>query len=1001
MSPEIAEPSVLIDQYQRDLFCNEIHKNFSVIAPAGVGKTTAIVARIVRFLDYAATYDPSLASSLVIVTYTQKAANEMYQRTRQKLLQSNASPKTLELADHAFFGTIHSFCFQLIKSYGFLLGLPSNLTIKTNTNTLWNEFCRHSEPLNAFLASPFVASLQKYLPLDKLLALARNLSPDITAEDPSSSSPPEVDTLPIYEFAKESKNKFLWEYMDQLEGWLKLQSGDHLAIDLPLDVKGGKAFSEIVNDGFFPLWNWLNQATLFVAKTIAQLYLDYRLIKQVVTYDDIIHLAHKLSQTPDAQVHLQEKTYRILLDEAQDTDPKQFEILLSAAATNERNQPQAGAFSMVGDPQQAIYSSRADLPTYLRVHQELIQHETAEELTFHVTMRCDKAIVAHVNQVFPSVLSEHRTHQVQFVTINARPWCGPGAVQKWSLIPPASDKLSDPEAMALEAEAIAERLAACQPSGLGVTHWHNVAFLAPRKSWLEPIAAALEAQGIPAQLHSTSHTNASNPAYIWATALLAVVCNPYDGFELAGVLREIFGISDHDITVFCKENTLQIATPTLLDSPLAQALSQLHRVFLSSRNSPLGQWLINTVDALNLRLKLTSLDQHDPQTALSMLDSLIAKAAYAETEAIDIFAFLKELRDSLTLSESNVTAKENHVQLFTCHKSKGLEWPVVIVPYLYKDIRFPYQSYPQIFDLPIDGYPQVAICSHPEKEVYSKELDNYRQAELERLLYVTATRASRSLIFIDDQEYFPKSKVSIASLLKFKFNQTNNALWQGLPEVHPTSAETLQPEVINKKPSSTRSQTVSMKSLSIAYRAASEFIKVTTPSSLKNEAQPDRTHRTQTLHTINLGATYGTWFHETMQRISWQNLDTIDKTALLKDCPNVPRGTMELDLLLNSPLSITLQSYITASEVPILCNFDSNLAIEGFIDLLAYNPSNNSWLVVDWKTDSLSLEALCTTYAPQIQAYIQTISKTKQTTVVKGLIYSTRTGNFIEISPEN
>ena len=41
---------LLVDQFQRDDFAENLCENFSVIAPAGVGKTTAITKRIANFI---------------------------------------------------------------------------------------------------------------------------------------------------------------------------------------------------------------------------------------------------------------------------------------------------------------------------------------------------------------------------------------------------------------------------------------------------------------------------------------------------------------------------------------------------------------------------------------------------------------------------------------------------------------------------------------------------------------------------------------------------------------------------------------------------------------------------------------------------------------------------------------------------------------------------------------------------------------------------------------
>ena len=40
--------------------------------------------------------------------------------------------------------------------------------------------------------------------------------------------------------------------------------------------------------------------------------------------------------------------------------------------------------------------------------------------------------------------------------------------------------------------------------------------------------------------------------YAWLTSLIWIAAHPEDSFEVTGVLREIFGISDHDLAVYTK-----------------------------------------------------------------------------------------------------------------------------------------------------------------------------------------------------------------------------------------------------------------------------------------------------------------------------------------------------------------------------------------------------------------------------------------------------------------
>ena len=115
------------DESVRARFASELDRNFSVVASAGSGKTTAITERILSIAR-----SPNAAEilpRLVVVTFTNRAADEMQQRTRQALLQENLRQEVQTAFNRAFFGTIHSFCMKLLTDFGHYLGLPAPLEL--------------------------------------------------------------------------------------------------------------------------------------------------------------------------------------------------------------------------------------------------------------------------------------------------------------------------------------------------------------------------------------------------------------------------------------------------------------------------------------------------------------------------------------------------------------------------------------------------------------------------------------------------------------------------------------------------------------------------------------------------------------------------------------------------------------------------------------------------------------------------------------------------------
>ena len=106
--------STPIDQPQRERFITELERNFSVVASAGSGKTRAITDRIIAIATSARALE--LLPALIVVTFTNRAADEMQQRARQRILEEGVSLEVLAAFNRAFFGTIHSAPSSLSKS---------------------------------------------------------------------------------------------------------------------------------------------------------------------------------------------------------------------------------------------------------------------------------------------------------------------------------------------------------------------------------------------------------------------------------------------------------------------------------------------------------------------------------------------------------------------------------------------------------------------------------------------------------------------------------------------------------------------------------------------------------------------------------------------------------------------------------------------------------------------------------------------------------------------
>ncbi len=107
--------------------------NVLVAAGAGTGKTSTLVERCIHCLEGS---QPASIDEILMVTFTEAAAAEVRQRIRTRLEeQSRKEPENsrwqeqLALFETAHIGTLHSFCFQLIRQHFYQLELDPQLAV--------------------------------------------------------------------------------------------------------------------------------------------------------------------------------------------------------------------------------------------------------------------------------------------------------------------------------------------------------------------------------------------------------------------------------------------------------------------------------------------------------------------------------------------------------------------------------------------------------------------------------------------------------------------------------------------------------------------------------------------------------------------------------------------------------------------------------------------------------------------------------------------------------
>jgi ATP-dependent helicase/nuclease subunit A len=1014
------------DESVRARFASELDRNFSVVASAGSGKTTGIIERILsiaRSLNAA-----EILPRLVVVTFTNRAADEMQQRTRQALLQENLGQEVQTAFNRAFFGTIHSFCMKLLTDFGHYLGLPAPLELVEDDDDMWQEFAQSQTRIGRSLGEKDRAMLLRFVQARDLMELARRARSAVL-QMPGLSPCPPLDFAEVYSQSDKAKgNDNIAVSQAELREWEKRFAGDWEYLRWPVCFTAANArFTQLWQEKFAPLRQWICAAATCVAAEVQRDYLNFRLDHGLVTYNDQIALAEELLQHPIAAPRIREESFRVILDEAQDTEPLQFSVLLEVTRPPEAKGlwlqdrhlgPRPGHFCMVGDFQQSIYWQRADLNYYRAVHEALIADKNGESLEFAVTFRLAQKQLDFVNETFREILN-NKDGQVRFVELQPRPNILPGKVIRVPLakeLLPQGKKLKDYQKARIETEYLARWIKDAGLKKLSADSWREVAILCPRKAWLQTTAAALRRVDLPVAIQSEHDVKGDSPAYAWLTALLTIMTDPLNAYEIVGVLRDIFGASDHDLAVFSEGQKARFRIDEIASATgrISSVLHTLAEIRQRAEGLALFDAVTLIIEKMQLRERLLLLPATEFGDLARELDALIVQAAEAEANGMILPEFAEQLRNDFTSSRAvRFSADDNAIQLITSYKAKGSEWQTVIVPFLARDLRPPSPRYPDFVKSPGDGELIIAFANQDKSKDLKDAIERAEQQQLERLLYVATTRARHTLVVVLDQEIFSSSEGKLLKTAQLRRLIRDKDFYSGEFDQNASTIDEVPESSQIVKYASQKNgseiEPLTNNELKRAAKRASEFVRKITPSALDPEVPTDvRTHsRLDTLATL-----YGRWWHKFFQRLDWKGGIDSAQRLFEKELPISPDAKAAVkdwnatrrNLFSDATIARFLASDETLfhAEFPFSWRRNDRSVLEGLIDSIMIDREAGRCLLLDWKTNDVSpseVEIFRETYRPQLAAYWKAVTEIAGLEVEAGL-FSTALGQLLLYSAE-
>jgi len=596
-----------------------------------------------------------------------------------------------------------------------------------------------------------------------------------------------LEFAPQYEFARRRRREQPAVLADLLDKWnkktkvtLKWWKDGEAARDLY------EQFKADVADPFLRAWRqYVYRLALPVLNEARTFYAAERRRHNVINYVDLLSVAARLlRENGDVRRALQARFRWLFIDEFQDTDPIQAEVFLLLGAADEALPAGAcdpfaaslrpGALFVVGDPKQSIYRfRRADIDIYNRV-KERIQACGGEVLHLTANWRSLAGVCELANTIFPSRFPVAATRESPVYErldpkrseTGARP--GPRVCK---LVVPADIKKTGDTAI-WEAERIARYIAsevAERRRSFG-----SFLILARHTPRLRIYADALDALEIPVEVNGAGRF-AGAPQVRAMAALLQSLADPVDGAALVAALRgPLFGVSDPDLYAFRKAGgRFDLAAPVVgedvdaldgretLVGRYGSALDAIIRLRVWRRLTarlPLGAALEQILDESGwLALAATS-PGGAPAGVLVQAVDCVRRVAEEGGDLATAAEALCEDENAITGVETLPLepGRRDVVRVMNLHKAKGLEADVVFLADPAHGFRFP-------VDLRIvregdraSGYVVVTrkygrfasvTMAHPVGwDAHQAAEQLYQDAEVNRLLYVAATRARDLLV---------------------------------------------------------------------------------------------------------------------------------------------------------------------------------------------------------------------------------------------------------------
>jgi len=451
------------------------------------------------------------------------------------------------------------------------------------------------------------------------------------------------------------------------------------------------------------------RALLALAHAVIERYENAKMAKGFLDFEDLVVKTARLLARSDAALWVQYKLDQgldhILVDEAQDTSPRQWQVVSSLAAeffSGEGASDRVRTLFAVGDEKQSIYSFQGAVPAYFdTMRRQFSKHAEAAQHTFHsvdlqLSFRSTPDVLGAVDKVFKESDAYQGLSQELKAPVHEAIRRDPGLVEIWPL---------EQEADVLEPEDWREPIdhvgissppaRVAQRISTAILDWMEKGEVAPgdimvlvrkRGAFVEILNRELKQRGIPVagsdRLVLTDHIAVQDLAALGRFLLLSE-----DDLSLAAVLKSpLFQLTDEDLLEIARDPDGRRRAGTLWQGLVSRAKDMPKWEKVRSR---LDIWRARAdfMPPFEFYSRLLSADGGRRQFRKRLgvevddvLDEFLnLTLAYEQSGTPGLEGFLAWMAAAPTEIKRELTSTKGLVRVMTVHGSKGLEAKVVIL----------------------------------------------------------------------------------------------------------------------------------------------------------------------------------------------------------------------------------------------------------------------------------------------------------------------------------